>query len=313
MSDEPLVKVVVTTYNRCGVAKQAIDSVLAQSHRNLHLVIVDDASTDGTSELIRGYQRNDPSRITAVVKVENRGVADSIRTGIAAGPRAPYIAFLDDDDVWHPELLQRELAVTAADPSVGMVCADAEIIDPDGHFTGGLFSDEWGWFENGSFEETLRGNRACASTLLIDGELAEAALHTLPQETIVWDYCLVMLAAGLRSIVQLQEPLARCRKGGISLSQNLRDCWCDTTSAREAVVLRNPKLQQRLGGRRRARRVLALRAMDDAIWHLRARRWRDYAWQARASLRHRSVRAGLWLAIHTFRTLLRPASTEDSR
>src|SRR6476659_8299605 len=100
MSSEtsPLVKVVITTYNRRSWAADAIDSALAQTHRPIRVVIVDDASIDGTAQLARSYQEQHPDKVTAICKPENRGLADSIATGLRAESGADFVAILTDDD-----------------------------------------------------------------------------------------------------------------------------------------------------------------------------------------------------------------------
>ena len=97
---DELVKVVITTYNRRDWLIQALESVLAQTHAAVHIVVVDDGSTDGTVERLREYEATYPGKFTIVAKVSNRGVADSIRIGLEVGPSAQYVGFLNDDDLW---------------------------------------------------------------------------------------------------------------------------------------------------------------------------------------------------------------------
>jgi glycosyltransferase involved in cell wall biosynthesis len=115
MAPEPLIKVVVTTYNRRDWTAAAIDSVLAQTYSNLHIVIVDDASTDGSAELAHEYAAAHQGRFTVVAKRSNRGVADSIRLGIEAGPESDYVAFLNDDDLWRRDKVERQIELFKRD------------------------------------------------------------------------------------------------------------------------------------------------------------------------------------------------------
>jgi glycosyltransferase involved in cell wall biosynthesis len=114
----PLVSVVVPTYNRADLVERAVDSVLGQSLDDLELIVVDDASEDDTPDRIGAY---DDDRIEYVRHDQNRHVSAARNTGIERAS-GEYVAFLDDDDEWLPEKLERqvELFESRAD-RVGMV------------------------------------------------------------------------------------------------------------------------------------------------------------------------------------------------
>lgn len=124
-----LVSVVIPTYNRAYCIENAIQSVLAQSHRQVEVVVVDDGSSDGTRELLAARYAGD-ARIVYVHKA-NAGVSAARNTGLdrASGD---YIALLDSDDVWKPWKLELQLACLRALPHAGMVWTDMEAIDPQG-------------------------------------------------------------------------------------------------------------------------------------------------------------------------------------
>jgi glycosyltransferase involved in cell wall biosynthesis len=106
----PEVSVIIPTYNRCVMVREAIDSVLAQSFRAFELIVIDDGSSDGTAESLTGLKetiRIETIRHSGPAAARNRGVA-------MAG--APMIAFLDSDDVWAPAKLERQVAFMRANP-----------------------------------------------------------------------------------------------------------------------------------------------------------------------------------------------------
>lgn len=103
-----LVSVIMPVHNASAWLRRAIDSVLAQSHGNLELVAVDDASQDDSPAILETYARTD-TRIRVQRQPANAGVAAARNTGIAAA-RGDFIAFLDADDWWHPAKLERQLA-----------------------------------------------------------------------------------------------------------------------------------------------------------------------------------------------------------
>ena len=93
---EPIVSVVMSTYNRADKLKRVIESVLNQTFDNFEFIIINDGSTDGTREVLRSYQKRD-KRIILVENKENRGLIYSLNRGLALA-RGKYIARIDDDD-----------------------------------------------------------------------------------------------------------------------------------------------------------------------------------------------------------------------
>jgi glycosyltransferase involved in cell wall biosynthesis len=116
----PLVSVVIPTRDRLQFLLRAVDSVLKQSHGDLELIIVDDASQDGTAPYLAGLQRHD-ARVRTLRNDVPRGGAGARNQGIAAS-RGQWIAFLDDDDEWMPEKLQRQLRMLSS-ASAAVACS----------------------------------------------------------------------------------------------------------------------------------------------------------------------------------------------
>lgn len=113
-----LVSVIIPTYDRERRLARAIASVTAQSHAAWELIVVDDASTDGTAEMVRAL--GDP-RIRLIRHDRNAGVATARNTGMKAA-RGDFIAFLDSDDTWRPDKLKLQLDLLhRRGPAVGLV------------------------------------------------------------------------------------------------------------------------------------------------------------------------------------------------
>ncbi len=91
----PKVSVIIPTYNRLPMVKEAVQSVLAQDFEDFELIVVDDGSTDGTSEELKRYG----GRVRVIEHTENRGVSAARNRGILQA-KGKYIAFLDSDDLW---------------------------------------------------------------------------------------------------------------------------------------------------------------------------------------------------------------------
>ncbi len=93
------VAVVIPTYNRRDLVVQAVQSVLGQSHRDLSCLVIDNGSTDGTAEALAAIK--DP-RLKVLSEGSPLGGPAARNVGIAAAKGAPWVAFLDSDDVWAP-------------------------------------------------------------------------------------------------------------------------------------------------------------------------------------------------------------------
>ncbi|MEX2641948.1 MAG: glycosyltransferase family 2 protein [Acetobacterales bacterium] len=127
--NRPKVSVVVPTYNRARLLRRAIDSALGQSHRDLELLIVDDASTDRTADMVASYR---DSRIRYFRQPANAGVAAARNRGMREA-KGSLIAFLDSDDMWLPQKLELQVDMfERGPPALGLVHCAVEILDAGG-------------------------------------------------------------------------------------------------------------------------------------------------------------------------------------
>ncbi len=102
---KPFVSVVIPTFNRGTSLPAAVQSVLAQTYRNLELIVVDDCSKVPVAETLKDIQ---DSRLRVIRHERNRKVGAARNTG-AENARGTWLAFLDDDDFWRPDKLQKQL------------------------------------------------------------------------------------------------------------------------------------------------------------------------------------------------------------
>lgn len=115
----PDVAVVIPCHNYGRFLREAVDSVLAQTHRPAEIVIVDDSSTDDTAKIARSYA----DRGVRYLRGEWRNVGAARNAGLSA-TRAPYLVFLDADDMLHPEYLRSGVRVLEGSPKAGIAYAD---------------------------------------------------------------------------------------------------------------------------------------------------------------------------------------------
>ncbi len=126
--EKALISVVVPTYNRGDLIRRTVDSVLSQTYSNFELIIVDDASTDNTEEIISSYK---DSRIRYIKLDENTHGTRPRNTGILQS-QGEYIALLDSDDEWLPNKLEKQLDfIKRSGQTDNIVCFTGLIVKDD--------------------------------------------------------------------------------------------------------------------------------------------------------------------------------------
>lgn len=128
------VSVVIPVWNGQRYVAEAMDSVLAQTHQDLELIVVDDGSTDATASIVEAYARKDPR--VRLVRQRNQGVASARNTGLEAA-QGEWVACLDHDDVMLPHRLERQIAFIARHPEVRVLGSICQYINAEGKQRGG--------------------------------------------------------------------------------------------------------------------------------------------------------------------------------
>jgi glycosyltransferase involved in cell wall biosynthesis len=176
------VSAVIPTYNRTQQTFAAIESVLAQTHPNVEVIVVDDGSKDGSGEVVERYvgQKADAGFCVKFVSQRNQGASAARNTGIA-NASGEYIGFLDSDDIWLPEKLEWQLKALDQFQNECAACiTDARLVD-----AGGL--------DRSSFESQ---GRRYPQTIGID----RGARESLAQSFCFWISSLLVRAETIRRI-----------------------------------------------------------------------------------------------------------------
>ncbi|HUG15037.1 MAG TPA: glycosyltransferase [Thermomicrobiales bacterium] len=124
------VSVVITAYNNERFVAKAIESVLAQTHSDFELILVDDGSTDGTLDILRRYETRD-ARVR-IVSHDNWGMARSANHAIELA-RSTWIVRMDADDVMMPNRIERQIAYVSDHPGIALASSLVHLIDAKGH------------------------------------------------------------------------------------------------------------------------------------------------------------------------------------
>jgi glycosyltransferase involved in cell wall biosynthesis len=125
-----LVSVIIPTYNRVVYLKQTIQSVLSQTYQNIEIILVDDGSTLNYAESICNQFRN-----CKYYYKPNGGLASARNYGVSIA-KGDYIAFLDDDDYWRFDKLEKQVEILNNNQSVDCVHSSAAVVDEKGNLTG---------------------------------------------------------------------------------------------------------------------------------------------------------------------------------
>lgn len=212
MEQQPLVSVIMPCYNMERYIVDTIRSVINQTHADWELIVVDDQSTDGTVALVKSLCEHD-SRIHFSVNTGHASIANT-RNNCIKQAKGRYLAFLDADDIWHPDKLQRQLQFMQ-EKQVAFSYSSYDLIDESGqplgktiHTAGDL-----------SYEAFLRNTIIGCSTVMLDIDLVGPV--TVPdfrtsEDTATW---LDILKKGFTAYA-LDEPLTAYRIRRKSASSN---------------------------------------------------------------------------------------------
>lgn len=124
-----LVSVIIPCFNAQKTIRHTIESVLNQTHQDLELLIVNDGSTDSSLDLIQGYTESDHR--VSVISIPNQGVSVARNTGIQHA-KGEFIAFLDADDLWHSEKLEKQVDYMNNNLNVGVCFSKVEFLSQEG-------------------------------------------------------------------------------------------------------------------------------------------------------------------------------------
>ena len=222
MSD--LVSIIVPVYNVENFIGQTMDCVLAQTYRSWELLLVEDCSTDSTAALIRQYmERTGDPRIRLISQASNGGAARARDRGLMEA-KGRFVSYLDADDLWEPEKLEKELAF--------MKEKDAAFA-----FTGYEFADETGKGmgkvvhvpEMLTYKQALSNTTIFTTTVMFDLEKLKKEQLEMPvmksEDTALW---FRVLRSGVTAY-GLDDNLVKYRRAGKSLSSNkleaIRRIW----------------------------------------------------------------------------------------
>jgi len=216
LSRTPLLSIVVPAYNVEQFIADAIFSALTQTMSDLEVVVVDDGSTDRTAKIIAAIR--DPR--LRPIRQENRGLAGARNSGVRAA-RAPFVGFLDGDDLWEPNKAATQLAAFEADAHLVMTYSYSAYIDDRGVRTGEYLVSR---LRRPTLRQMIRRNHVGngSTPIIRTRELREAGLFNERLRS-VEDYemwCRLLHRHGDGAAFMVPEPATLYRVRTRSLSVN---------------------------------------------------------------------------------------------
>ena len=124
-----MISVYITSYNKENYLEQAIESVLAQSLQSQDIVIVDDASSDNSRDIICAYKSRYPHRINAIFNEQNLGISKTRNIALEQC-KGDIVTFLDGDDMFYPNKLLSEYEVLSSQKHLSVVYSNFDYINP---------------------------------------------------------------------------------------------------------------------------------------------------------------------------------------
>lgn len=212
--EDVLVSVVMPAYNAEKTIAQSIQSVLCQTYKKLELIIVDDASTDRTLQIAITYAKQDP-RIRIIENVGNLGVSCSRNHGVEAS-LGSLIAFLDSDDMWQSDKLEKQYKALQKAPACSICFTGSAFIDENDHF----YQYTLPVPKRIGYEELLRQNLISCSSVLAKRETL--LLHPMISDPMIHeDYATwLKILKEEPYAIGIDEPLLIYRIGKHSKSGN---------------------------------------------------------------------------------------------
>ncbi len=209
----PTVSVIIPAYNRAHVIGQAIQSVLGQTRQDFEIIVIDDASIDNTEETVRSFT---DSRIRYLRHEQNYGAPQARNSGAEAAAGS-FLAFLDSDDIWYPEYLERQLGMLAAlPPTVGMSCCNMMQKIGDGYRVVGP------GMRSLTFDENLiHADGICASSFVTRKEAFQSIAGFDVDFSSFQDFDFLLRMASKYQIAAIDEALFEYRLGNDSISRNM--------------------------------------------------------------------------------------------
>ena len=235
-----LVTAIIPAYQQVHVIRETIASVQAQTYGNLQIVVTDDASTDGTPDVVADLAREDP-RIELVRAPVNGGITVNCNRGLA-GAHGELAAWLGGDDLWLPSKIEKQVRVFASDPRVTLVGTDVEVFFDDG--TPSQLARCEVMRRGGTLEDFVRASRHIPTSSFMYRRSAMPDLVFDPRLRVVSDWLFNVECAARGRLGYVPEVLTRYRRweGNVTAAGADRAWLDDRLISTDILLEKHPEL-----------------------------------------------------------------------
>ncbi|MBU0591890.1 glycosyltransferase [Candidatus Micrarchaeota archaeon] len=224
-TEKDLVTVIMPCYNQAQYARESIDSVLNQTHKNLEVLLIDNVSTDGTKEIVQEYEKKDP-RVRAIYHKQNMGLGYSFTEGMKEA-KGNFISFTSSDDIWYSTKVEEQLKLLENIPLADFCHTNANIIDGAGKKTGETIRQIYGATVEESSGDVLmaitRRNICCCASILFRRKCLETYAQFDPAFTVIHDWWFNIKIAQKHRFAYVSHSLVdyRVHEGNFSKKKTL--------------------------------------------------------------------------------------------
>lgn len=212
--NKPFVSVILPVYNGERFLSRTLDSIFAQTEKNWEIIAINDGSTDNSLTILEKYSKKIPGRVQ-ILSVTNGGVSKARNIGVSAA-RGNYIAFLDQDDVWAPQKLQRQLEMFSINKNLRVSFSNVNVID----INGSIIRENAFRFDEKNrgnvFDHLLFDNFIPISSVMLEKNLFMEIGGFDPQFSLAEDYDFLLKVAQRVPVDFIDEPLLLYREHGES-------------------------------------------------------------------------------------------------
>lgn len=205
------VSILIITYNQKDLLQECIESCLKQTHANIEIVVADDASIDGTQDLLRDYEKKYPSKFILRLSKTNQGITRNSNLALAACT-GKYIAIMGGDDLMYPNKIQRQVELMESNPTCDICYHDMEVFESGTNKVLYLYGRK-NKSKSGNIKDVIRnGSINCASaTMYRSGKIPESGFREELPVASDWMFTIDVLSQG-GQILFIDEVLGRYRR-----------------------------------------------------------------------------------------------------
>lgn len=169
MNQSPIISIIVPAYNAASYIKSTLDSAINQTFKDFEILVINDCSTDDTVDIVESYCATD-KRVKLISLSVNKGAPAGPRNIGVKEAKGQWIAFLDADDIWHPQKLKRQMDLLNSTGARFCSTQMINFVDEKGLKLNDASPDDFSWI---SFKQQLIKYRTPTSSVVVDKKLME--------------------------------------------------------------------------------------------------------------------------------------------